>query len=132
MHHVPLFFRLLSLALDLLPKLIRHLMRPPRRHILVKHLVHLLQCLPRSLGVQEEHMEGHHRAEHTEDDVRLPLDVGEGRRDEVRQCEVEDPVASGGQTHAFGAILEGKNFRAVDPCGGGLQFVSIYIYSFFG
>ena len=35
-------------------------------------------------------MEGHDGAEYAEDDIRLPLDVGEGRCDEVGQREVED------------------------------------------
>lgn len=37
----------------------------------------------------EEYVEEHGRAESTEDDVRLPRDVREGRRKKVRQCKVE-------------------------------------------
>jgi hypothetical protein len=65
-------------------------------------------------------MEGHDRAENAEDDVRLPLDVGEGGSNEIGQRKVEDPVAGCGETDAFGAVFEGEDFGGVDPGGRGL------------
>jgi hypothetical protein len=65
-------------------------------------------------------MEGHDRAENAEDDVRLPLDVGEGGSNEIGERKVEDPVAGCGKTDAFGAVFEGEDFGGVDPGGRGL------------
>lgn len=63
-------------------------------------------------------MDGHGEAEDAEDDVRLPDDVGEGGRDEVRDGEVEDPVGRRRQAHALGPVLEREHLGAVDPPGG--------------
>lgn len=65
-------------------------------------------------------MEGHGRAENAEDDVRLPLDVGEGGRNEIGERKVEDPVAGRGETDALGSVFEREDFGSVDPAGRGL------------
>jgi hypothetical protein len=65
-------------------------------------------------------MEGHGRAENAEDDVRLPLDVGEGGSDEIGERKVEDPVAGRRETDALGSVFERKDFGGVDPGGRGL------------
>ena len=66
-------------------------------------------------------MECHHRAEHAEDDVCLPLDVGEGRSDEVGQGEVEDPITRGRKTDTLRTVLQGEHFGGVNPGGRGLS-----------
>lgn len=93
------------MLLNLLPKLIMNQIRPPGLDIRVKDHVNLLQSPARSLGVHEKHMEGHHAAEHPEDDVGPPLDVVERGRDEVCQGEVEDPVGRGGESDALGSVF---------------------------
>ena len=50
-------------------------------------------------------MQRHDGTEYPEDDVRLPLDVGKRRGDEICQCEVEDPVAGCGQADALSTIF---------------------------
>jgi hypothetical protein len=60
---------------------------------ILKHGFGLLQSLPRRLGKAEEDVEGHGGIEHTEDDVRLPADVGEGNRGKQTQRGIPD-VAS--------------------------------------
>ena len=49
--------------------------------------------------------------------VRLPCNVLERRRQEVRQREVEDPVRCRAETDTLGAVLEREDFTAVDPSG---------------
>lgn len=56
-------------------------------------------------------MECHHSAKHTKDDIRLPLDIGEGWCDEVRQCEVEDPITGCRESNSFRAIFEWEDLR---------------------
>lgn len=70
-------------------------------------------------------MDGHGGTEHAEDNVRPPLDVGEGRSDKEREGKVEDPVGSRGKTDTFGAVFQRKDLGAIDPCGRGLTRVSI-------
>lgn len=70
-------------------------------------------------------MASHHRAENAEDDVGFPLDVGEGRGDEVSEREVEDPVSGRRNANPFGPVLERENFRAVNPCRRGLCLISV-------
>lgn len=99
---------LLLPSLKLYPKLLQPILQLPRLpwlQIRVEHNIHLLERPPRCLGVHEEDVEGHHGAEHAEDDVCFPLDVRERRRDEVGQGEVEDPVCCGGDADAFGAVF---------------------------
>lgn len=111
---------LLAMLLDLLAKLIMNLVRLPRFDFRIKHHINLLQGSPGGLGVHEEHMEGHDRAENPKDDVRLPLDVGEGGRHEIGERKVEDPVAGCGETDALCAVFEREDFGGVDPGSGGL------------
>lgn len=70
-------------------------------------------------------MESHHGTEDTEDDVRLPFDVGEGGGHEVGQRKVEDPVSCGGETDALGTVFQREDFGGVDPCGGSLDSHSV-------
>lgn len=60
----------------------------PCRDAFHEHLFDVFKCLSSCLGEQEERVDCHRCAEDTEDDVDLPLDVNEGRRDEVGQSEV--------------------------------------------
>jgi hypothetical protein len=112
---------LLAMLLNLLAKLIMNLVRLPRLDIRIKHHINLFKGPPRCLGVHEENMEGHDRAENAEDDVRLPLDVGEGGSNEIGQRKVEDPVAGCGEADAFGTVFEREDFGGVDPGGRGLS-----------
>lgn len=65
-------------------------------------------------------MQRHDGTEYPEDDVRLPLDVGKRRGDEICQCEVENPVAGCGQADTLSTIFQGENFRGINPCRGSL------------
>lgn len=81
-------------------------------------------------------MRSHHSTKCAEDHVSLPLDIGEGGRDEECQGEVETvrdvsnfasmkrlcnpvvhlrPVGSGRETNADGTVLEREHLGAVDP-----------------
>mgnify|MGYP004508925811 CR=1 FL=1 len=55
----------------------------PGRNALHKHLLNVLESLSSCLGEHEEGVDCHGCAEDTKDDVDFPLDVDEGRRDEV-------------------------------------------------
>ena len=63
-------------------------------------------------------MHQHREIEHAEDDVRFPLDVHEGGRDEVAQGEIEGPVGGGGERDGFPAHAQRVEFRGVDPGDG--------------
>lgn len=65
--------------LNLRPKRILNVIGPPGLNIRIEHHIDLLQRPACSLGVHEEHMDGHREAEYSEDDVCPPLDVVEGR-----------------------------------------------------
>lgn len=82
MTSIPLF-NLGLLLLNLRPKRILDLVRPPRLDVSVKHHINLLQRPASSLGVHEEHVDGHGEAEYAEYNICLPLDVVEGWRHEV-------------------------------------------------
>lgn len=107
---------LLPVPLNLLAKSAMDLARLPRLRIRVEHQINFLERPLRRLGIQEEHVDCHDGTKHAEDDVGLPLDVGKGRGDKVRQCKVEDPVACRGQSHTLGAVLQREDFRCVNPC----------------
>lgn len=115
-----LFRNTLLAPCDLLSKFILEFARLPRLHVRLEHYINFFKRPTRRLGIHEEHMEGHHRAEHAEDDVGLPLDVGEGGSDEVGQGEVEDPVTRGRKTDTLSTVLQGEHFRGVNPGGRGL------------
>lgn len=106
-------------------RLLRNDMRLPRQrpHILGsqrirKHILHLLQRLPRRLREREEDMHQHREVEHAEDDVRLPLDVDKRRRDEVAQGEVEGPIRRRGERNGFPAHAQWLQFGRVNPGDG--------------
>lgn len=63
----------------------------PCRHTRQEHLLDVFERLACSLGEHEERVDCHGRAEDAENDIDAPLDVDEGRWDEVGECEVEDP-----------------------------------------
>lgn len=70
---------------------------PPGGDVRVEDGVDLLEGLAGGLGVGEEDVEDHDEAEDAEDDVRLPLDVGEGGRDEEGESQVETVYINMGQ-----------------------------------
>lgn len=63
--------------------------RLPRRDALEEHLFNIFKGLAGRLGETEEGVDGHGSAEDTEDDIDFPLDVDEGRRDEVAALNVK-------------------------------------------
>lgn len=81
------------LLLNLLAKLILDLRRLPRLGISIEDHVNFLEGPTRGLWIHEEYVKGHDEAEDGEDDIRLPLDVVERRRDKVCQRKVENPVS---------------------------------------
>lgn len=115
----------LLVLFDLFTKEILHLVGPPWSHIRVEYMIDLLERPAGSFGVHEEHVASHHRAEDAEDDVGFPLDIGKGGCDKVSEREVEDPVRGRGDANAFSPVLQGENFRAVDPCCRGLCSISV-------
>lgn len=62
-------------------------------------------------------MDRHDGTEHSEDHVGTPLDVREGRGDEVCQGKVECPVRGTGQTDTLGTVFQGEDLRGIDPRG---------------
>lgn len=94
--------------------LARHDVRLPRQrpHIpgsqrIRKHILHLLQRLPRRLGEGEEDVHQHREIEHPEDDVRLPFYIHKSGRHEVAQGEIEGPVRRRGEGDGFAAHAQG-------------------------
>jgi len=83
-----------------------HIVRFPRLDTRIEHIINLFKRPLRRFRIQEKHMKRHHGAEHPEDNICLPLDVGERRRHKVRQCEVENPIARSRKADAFGTIFE--------------------------
>lgn len=79
-------------------------------------------------------MEGHGNTEGAKDHVRLPLDVGKGRRNEKGEGKVEavhisicilrlsssdlHPVSGSRETDTLGTVLERENLTGVDPRNG--------------
>lgn len=112
----------LLLLFHLLAKLIMHLRRLPRLDIRVEDHINLLKRPAGSFGVHEENMESHHETEDSKDDIRLPLDVVECRCDEVRECEIENPVSGRGKSDALGSVFQREDFGGVDPAGRCLLF----------
>lgn len=62
---------------------------PPRRHVILEEKIDLLQTLFRCLGVEEEDMNRHRRAESAKNHVCLPLDVGKRRWYEEGKGKIE-------------------------------------------
>ena len=98
-----------------LPRQRPHILRPQR---IRKHRLHLLQRLPRRLRERQQHMHEHRDVEDAKDDVRLPLYVFKGWRDEVAQREIERPVRGRGQRDRLAAHAQRVEFRRVDPGDG--------------
>ena len=111
-------------TLNLFSEDITNLVSLPWLHISIEDQVDLLKRPALSLGVHEEHMNSHDAAEDSEDNISLPLDVVEGRGNEVRQGEVENPVGRGRDTNTLGSVLQRENLRCVDPSGRSL-FLSV-------
>ena len=110
------------LQLDRLP---RNDMRLPRQgpdefrsQRVRKHVLDLFQRLARRLREGEEDVDSHGEAEDAEDEVRLPLDVFKGGRDEVAQSEIKGPVGRGGERDGLAAHAERVEFGRVDPGDG--------------
>lgn len=89
--------------------------RLPRRHTREEQLLDILERLTARLGEAEEDVDRHGRAEDTEDDVHLPLDVDERGRNKVTQSEVEDPVGRGGDSDSLSADAKREELGRVDP-----------------
>lgn len=122
--HNPLFLVnhvLVLVSLNFFAEAVMNLVCFPGLHIGLKHQVNVFKRPSSSLWVEEEHMERHHCAEYTEDDIGLPLNVGESRCHKVRQREVEDPVTRSRETDTLCTVLEREDFRSVDPRHGGLH-----------
>ena len=111
------------MSLNLLGESILNLGCAPRPNIGVKNHVNFLKRPSRGLRIHEEDLESHDKAEHGEYHIRPPLDVVEGRRNEVGQSEIEDPVSCGGEADAFGTVFQREDFGCVDPGGRGLLII---------
>ena len=102
----------------------RHNARRPRQGphepwpLRCKQGLDLLERLARRLGEGEEDVHQHREIEHPEDDVRLPLDVDKGGRDEVAEGEIEGPVGRRGQRDGLAPHAQRVQFRRVDPRDG--------------
>lgn len=83
---------LVLVSLNFFAEAVMNLVRLPGLHVRLKHQVNVFKRSSSSLRVEKEHMERHHSAKDTEDDISLPLNVGESRSHKVRQREVENPV----------------------------------------
>ena len=55
------------------------------------------------------------KAQDTKDDEDLVLNVAEGGREEQPECEVEQPISDGGDTHASGSSFKRPHFGGVHP-----------------
>lgn len=60
-------------------------------------------------------MDEHGHTEYSKYDIDFPADVLESRRNEVCECEVEDPVRGCGERNGFATYAEGVQFWWVDP-----------------
>lgn len=101
------FFRLLHTLLTLGNL---HIVRLPRLDTRIEHIINLFKRPLCRLRIQEIHMQRHHGAEDPEDKICSPLDVGKRRGYEVRQCEVENPIACSRKPDTFGTILQREYF----------------------
>lgn len=80
-----------------------------------ENALYILERLTCRLWEHEEDMQEHGRAEDTENDVYLPLDVYERRWNEVREREVESPVGRSAEGVGFAADAEREQFGRVHP-----------------
>lgn len=63
---------------------------------IIKDFFDFFKWLLTRLREKEQDVDEHGETEDAEHDVDFPADVGEGRWDEVGECEVEDPVCGRG------------------------------------
>lgn len=80
-----------------------------------EHFLHFLEGLACSLGEHEEDMDNHGGKEDTKQDVHLPLNVDKGRWNEVRKCEIKDPVRRSAERDCFASNSERKELWRIDP-----------------
>lgn len=83
-----------------------------------KQFLDFLECFPSCLWEHEEHVDKHGQAKHAKDEVSLPLDIYECRRDKVTEGEVESPVGGGCESDGFAANSEWVEFWGVNPRNG--------------
>lgn len=81
----------------------------------VEKVVDFLQTFAGCLRVCEEDVYSHGSAKGSKDHVRLPLDVGEGRRHKEGECKIKRPVGGRGQTDTSRTVLEREDFGSIDP-----------------
>ena len=81
----------------------------------LEHSLGLLKSLASSFRETKEDVNGHGEAKDAKDDVRLVGDVLEGRRHEVGEREVEDPVGGGGEGNTTRSNWEWEDLTNYDP-----------------
>lgn len=82
---------------------------------ILEHSGDLLKRLASCFREAQEDVEPHCDAEDTEDNVGVPSDVDEGRRDEVAKSEVESPVCRSRKSRGLATNAVGEDLRRVDP-----------------
>lgn len=80
----------------------------------LEHRLGLFQSLSSCLGEEEEDVDKGCEVEHAEDDVGLPLDIGEGGGNEDSEDGVEGPVSGCCEGDTLSTEAEGEEFRWVD------------------
>ena len=83
-----------------------------------KDAVDILELQPFGLGVEDEDDGDLEGVEDGKDGVRLPADVLDGRRHDLDNEEVADPVTGGRDRGTTLAEAERQDLRRVDPDGG--------------
>lgn len=78
----------------------------------------LLKRLARRLREQEENVDEHGYTEDAKDNVHLPADIDERRRDEVAEGKVEGPVAGRGERNGLASDAVGVQLGRVGPGDG--------------
>lgn len=78
-------------------------------------VVDFLERFTGSLREEEEGVDKHGSAEDTEDDVRLPADIGKSHGGEQTQSSVEGPVTRRGQRHSLTTHTQRVQLRRVHP-----------------
>lgn len=81
----------------------------------VEDFFNFFKWLLAGLWEEEEHVDKHGNQEDTEDDVHFPSDVGECRRHEICQSEVEGPVTGSGERDSLSTDAQWVEFWWVDP-----------------
>lgn len=70
----------------------------------------LLEWFSGRLWEKEEDVQPHGNTEHAEDDIHMPSDVDESRRNEVAESKVEGPVSRGCKSSSLCANTVGEDF----------------------